>query len=197
MRRGLRRAARIQQSDTRPSNSEHMKMVHGRSGTALCCLMHLTDGGDELAVVHELNCVPPLPSWHAINEPMRPLRISKLNTIPKPCEHDGGGFAKTGWDVDELGTAGRARIVPRQTGLIGVGRVARGGLKEGVEWKPAHGSPPFRGVDARCLVMDCLSSFDVAPRPNPQCFFRGGLYPFLMAIFWNVTKKAAIPRTAD
>ena len=26
----------------------------------------------------------------------------KLNTIPKPCEHVGGGFAGTGWNVNEL-----------------------------------------------------------------------------------------------
>ena len=40
----------------------------------------------------------------AINEAARPLRILKLNTIPNPCEHDGGGFGKTSGDVDELRT---------------------------------------------------------------------------------------------
>src|ERR1700722_20233690 len=82
------------------------------------------------------------PHCQPINESARPIRISKLNTIPKPCEHDGGGFAQTGWDVAELRAAGRARIVRRQTGLIVVGRIARGGLKKYVEQRSAHFSPP-------------------------------------------------------
>jgi len=98
------------------------------------------------------------PHWQAINESARPLRILNLNTVPKPCEHDGSGFAETGWDIYELRAAGRARIVPRQTGLVVVGRVARGRLKKGVEQNPAHDSPPSRRVDAKCLVIDCIFS---------------------------------------
>jgi hypothetical protein len=45
------------------------------------------------------------PHWQAINETARPsfaMRSIRLdNTIPKPCEHHGGGFAETGWDVDQ------------------------------------------------------------------------------------------------
>jgi hypothetical protein len=49
---------------------------------------------------------------------MRPLRILKVNTIPKPCEHDGGCFAKTGWDVYELRTADCARIAASKPSLV-------------------------------------------------------------------------------
>ena len=74
------------------------------------------------------------PHWQAINESARPsfamLEIRLGNTIPKPCVHDGGGLAESGRDIDELRAAGRARIVPRQTGLVVVGRVACSGLKE-------------------------------------------------------------------
>ena len=77
----------------------------------------------------------------AINEPTRPLRILKLNTVPKPCEYNGGGFAKAGWNVDELRMAGRAnakgfRFVRISVGAAGqstwvvIGLVARGGLEK-------------------------------------------------------------------
>lgn len=52
------------------------------------------------------------------------------NTIPKPCEHDSGCFAQAGRDVDELRMAIRARIAPRQTGLVIVWLIARGGLEK-------------------------------------------------------------------
>jgi hypothetical protein len=48
-----------------------------------------------------------------------------MNTVPKPCEYNGGGFAETRWNVDELRIAGRARIAPRQTRLVVIGRMAR------------------------------------------------------------------------
>src|SRR6266568_1828737 len=88
------------------------------------------------------------PHWQTIDETARPLRILKSNTVPKPREHDGGGFAETGRNIDELRMASRARIVPCQTGLVVIGRVARGGLKKGVERKSAHDSPPSRHTDA-------------------------------------------------
>jgi hypothetical protein len=65
-----------------------------------------------------------------------------MNTIPKPSKNDSGGFAETGWDVDELRPAVLAGIVLRQTGLIVVGHIARGGLKKGIERKLDHGWPP-------------------------------------------------------
>ena len=94
------------------------------------------------------------PHWQAINESARPLRILKLNTIPKPCERDGGGFAETGWDVDESGIAFRATGQPfgfgtaiafttRNATLVVVGRrFFRGGLKKAVELRRDHNSPP-------------------------------------------------------
>jgi hypothetical protein len=69
----------------------------------------------------------------------------KLNTIPKPRERDGGGFAKTSWDVDELRIAFRAAdqpfgfgtVIAFTTGkatLVVVGRqFFRDGLKEVVK----------------------------------------------------------------
>jgi hypothetical protein len=33
-----------------------------------------------------------------------------VNTIPKLCEDNGGGFAEAGWDVDELRLAARAIV---------------------------------------------------------------------------------------
>ena len=65
-----------------------------------------------------------------------------MSTIPKPCEHDGGGFAKTGWDVDESRIAFRATGEPSsfgtaiafttcQAALIVVGSVVRGPVKKG------------------------------------------------------------------
>ena len=51
-------------------------------------------------------------------------------------------FKEAGKDVDALRIAGRARIVPCQTRLIYIGRVARSRSKKGVESKPVHGSPP-------------------------------------------------------
>jgi hypothetical protein len=126
------------------------------------------------------------PHWQTINETARPVWILKWNTIPKPSEHDGGGFAKTGWNVDESRIAFRAAGQPfgfetviafatRKATLVVVGRrFFRGGLKKAVELKSAHGSPPSRRVDARCLVIDCLCKFDVTPRPNPRFFFLAG-----------------------
>jgi hypothetical protein len=108
------------------------------------------------------------PHWQTINETARPLRILKLNTIPKPSEHDGGGFAKTGWNVDEPRIAFRVAGQPfgfgtviafatRKATLVVVGRqFFRGGLKKAVESRRDHSSPPFRHVDARCLVIDGL-----------------------------------------
>jgi hypothetical protein len=92
----------------------------------------------------------------------------KLNTIPKPCKRNGGGFAKTSWNVDEPRIAFRIAGQPfgfgtviafatRKTTLVVVGRrFAGGGLKKVAELRQAHGSPPSRRVDARCLVIDGL-----------------------------------------
>jgi hypothetical protein len=66
----------------------------------------------------------------------------KLNTIPNPRKRSGGGFVKTSWNIDELKTAVLAGIVHRQTGLVVIGHIARGGLKKGIERKLAHGWPP-------------------------------------------------------
>lgn len=74
--------------------------------------------------------------------------------VPKPCEHDDGGFAETGWDVDELGTAFRATGQPfgfgtaipftiRNAMLVVVGRrFFRGGLEKAVELRRDRNSPP-------------------------------------------------------
>jgi hypothetical protein len=50
-------------------------------------------------------------------------------------------------------------------------RFLRGGLKKAVELRRHHGSPPSRHVDARCLAIDCLCKFGVAPGLNPRRSF--------------------------
>jgi hypothetical protein len=80
----------------------------------------------------------------------------KISLVHRPFSNYGSHFAETGRNIDELRTANRARIVPRQTGLVVIGPVARGGLEEAVEWKPVHDSPPSQSVATDCLVMDCL-----------------------------------------
>ena len=65
-------------------------------------------------------------------------------------------FIEEGKNVDELRITGYARIALCQTGLIVIGRVTRDGSKKYAESKSAHGSPPSRRVDARCLIIDSL-----------------------------------------
>ena len=56
--------------------------------------------------------------------------VRNENAVPEPGQNDGGGFAQASRDVDELRMASRARIASCQTGLIVIGRVARGGVEK-------------------------------------------------------------------
>jgi hypothetical protein len=46
--------------------------------------------------------------------------MSDLKTVPEPREDDGGGFAETGGDVDELRFAFRNTISPRLGSTLGL-----------------------------------------------------------------------------
>ena len=77
------------------------------------------------------------PHGQTIDETARPfgigdwgLGIGDMQPVPEPGEGDGGGFAETSGDVDELRAAWRASIAPRQAGLVVVGGVAGGGLEK-------------------------------------------------------------------
>ena len=64
------------------------------------------------------------------------------NAVPEPGEDDGGGFAESGGDVDELGVRGGAGGevsccvgggAAGEAALVGVGMVAGGGVESGRE----------------------------------------------------------------
>jgi len=94
----------------------------------------------------------------AINEAARPLRILELNTIPNPCEHDGGGFAKTSGDVDELRTDRCARIATSKPSLVVEWLMAGCAIEKPVEARQVHRSPPSIISFSRCLTLNCMRS---------------------------------------
>ena len=112
----------------------------------------------------------------AIDEAAWPLRILKLNTIPKPCEHEGGGFAETGWDVGELRAAGCARIATGKPSLVVEWfMAARCAIEKPVEARRVHNSPPSTISFSRCLLLNCMKSpqsrqSGPALRRFPACF---------------------------
>src|ERR1039458_4724755 len=94
----------------------------------------------------------------AINEAARPLRILKLNTIPNPCEHGGGGFAKTSGDVDELRTDRCARIATSKPSLVVEWFMAGCAIEKLVEARQVHRLPPSIISFSRCLTLNCMRS---------------------------------------
>jgi hypothetical protein len=105
----------------------------------------------------------------AINEAARPLRILKLNTIPNPCEHDGGGFGKTSGDVDELRTAGCARIATSKPSLVVEWFMAGCAIEKLVEARQVHRSPPSIISFSRCLTLNRMRSPQSRQRGTRPC----------------------------
>ena len=100
------------------------------------------------------------PHRQAKSEAARPLRILKLNTIPKPCEHDGGCFAEAGWNVDELRTTISPIVATSKPSLVVEWFMARGAIKRAiektVEARRVHRSLPSPTSLSRCPILNCM-----------------------------------------
>jgi len=106
----------------------------------------------------------------------------EVNAIPEPGQDDGGGFAETGGDVDELRMAFRVAGPPfgfgtviafaaGKTALVVVRRsLLCDGLKKVIVMKRAQVWPPFPTSNAKYPVMNYLCLSDICAKAKSARF---------------------------